>query len=217
MDSTFFWFFAVTSIAGAFGLVLSRSAIYSALSLIAVFMSIAGLYLLNNADFLAMAQVVIYAVGLTILMLFAIMFTGDKPLGYEGSNRSSKIIYCIIAAFFSALVIRTISDLNFSQVSGDFTAVQSTLMAKGSTAMLGNLLFGYYALPFELASILLLVAMIGAIVIAKKSFDTPSESGQPLDTQYRVDLASAPSQEVLDAMRKERMAESEARKESLKN
>jgi NADH:ubiquinone oxidoreductase subunit 6 (subunit J) len=212
LDSVIFWTFAIIAVIASFGAVVSRSAIYAALCLIAVFMSIAGFYVLNNADFLAMAQVIIYAVGLTILMLFAIMFTGDKPVARSKVNRTARLAYGIIASYVFCLLIRAVVDWPGPHEPLMNATVKETLARQGSTEMLGTLLFGQYALPFELASILLLVAMIGAIVIAKKQFLEPDNPSQPAmgDTQFRIDLASAPEESALEALRQQHFETSSA-------
>jgi NADH:ubiquinone oxidoreductase subunit 6 (subunit J) len=204
LDSAIFWVFAVLSIAAALGAVLNRSIIYAALCLIAVFMSIAGFYVLNNADFLAIAQIIIYAVGLTIIMLFAIMFTGDKPMESHKVNRTARIAYGIIIAYVFALLLRGMlmgSSVTVPSVNAD---VATRFASEGSTVMLGELLFNKYALPFELASILLLVAMIGAIVVAKKRF-VESESELLGDVRLPVDLSSAPPEDAIAALRSKRL------------
>jgi NADH:ubiquinone oxidoreductase subunit 6 (subunit J) len=205
LDSAIFWAFAIVSVAAALGAVLSRSAINAALCLIAAFMSIAGFYLLNNADFLAIAQIIIYAVGLTILMLFAIMFTGDKPFLKKNVNKASRVAYGVVLVYVFALLLRGIVNgfQSFPAVvpGSGFIARMST---EGSTALLGQLLFTDYSLPFEVASILLLAAMIGAIVIAKKRF-VESESTLLGEMRLPVDLSSAPPEKTIEELRAKRL------------
>jgi NAD(P)H-quinone oxidoreductase subunit 6 len=210
LDSAIFWAFAILSIGAALGAVFTRSIINSALCLIAVFMSIAGFFVLNNADFLAIAQIIIYAVGLTIIMLFAIMFTGDKVMERQKVNRMGRLAYGIIIAYVFALLIRgVLSDPTtiMPQISPE---VAMQLSAQGSTTMLGELLFNKYGLPFELASLLLLAAMIGAIVIAKKRF-AESDEDQLGEMRLALDLASAPREDAVAALRRDRMTEQERR------
>lgn len=204
LDSAIFWVFAVTAITAALGAVLNRSIIYAALCLIAVFMSIAGFYVLNNADFLAIAQIIIYAVGLTIMMLFAIMFTGDKPMESHKVNRTARLASGIVIAYVFALLLRGVlmgRSISMPVMSAETAA---RLASEGSTTMLGELLFSKYALPFELASILLLAAMIGAIVIAKKRF-VESENDLLGDVRLPVDLSSAPAEDAIAALRAKRL------------
>lgn len=215
LDSAIFWIFAVVSIVAALGAILNRSNIYAALCLIAVFMSIAGFYLLNNADFLAIAQIIIYAVGLTILMLFAIMFTGDRQMQSKKASQAGKVAYGIIIAYVFALLIRASFVSSAAQPAEVNPALAARFIMEGSTGMLGELLFNKYALPFELASVLLLAAMIGAIVIAQKRF---YESDEALLGQVRLplDTSSAPTEAAIEALRKKRELEQAERVATLK-
>jgi NAD(P)H-quinone oxidoreductase subunit 6 len=211
LDSAIFWVFALTAVSAALGAVLNRSIIYAALCLIAVFMSIAGFYVLNNADFLAMAQIIIYAVGLTIIMLFAIMFTGEKPMDTRKANRTAKLAYGIVIAYVFALMIRGMVSGGNITTPAMSQEMATRFSAEGSTAMIGELVFLKYALPFELASILLLAAMIGAIVIAKKRF-TESEEDLLGEVRLSVDMSSAPAEDAIAALRAERMGQSQERR-----
>lgn len=214
LDSAIFWIFAIVGVGAALGAVFNRSIINAALCLIAVFMSIAGFYLLNNADFLAISQIIIYAVGLTIIMLFAIMFTGDKPMDMAKVNRTSRLAYGIIIAYTIAILLRgsaAVPAVNIPAVGG---TMLERLLREGSTTMLGELLFSQYALPFELASVLLLAAMIGAIVIAKKRF-VESDVDILGDTRLAVDVTSAPPAEAIEALRRERFLEQQERQNAL--
>lgn len=176
LDSTIFWVFAVLSVSSALGLVLHRSIIYAALLLIVVFMSIAGLFVLNNADFLAISQTIVYAVGLTIIMIFGVMFTGDRTFEPTNEIRNRHRAYWLVALFAgSTIFYGTVTMLQrlvipfWSKPIGPDMVVE--LQRNGSTNYLGKVLFSTYALPFEVASVLLLVALVGAIVLAKKRFE----------------------------------------------
>jgi NAD(P)H-quinone oxidoreductase subunit 6 len=208
LDSTMFWAFAILSVGAALGAVLNRSIINAALCLIVVFMSIAGLYLLNNADFLAIAQIIIYAVGLTIMMLFAIMFTGDKTR-YDRLKASgaTRIGYGIVLVYVLALLVRAAVN-GFAKMPTQLPAgIQASRLAhEGSTALLGQLLFTDYALPFEVASILLLAAMIGAIVIAKKRFSASGDEDLG-SMRLPIDLSSAPPEQTIEALRARRLTQ----------
>ncbi len=207
VDSIIFWAFAIVSITAALGAITCRSIINAALCLIAVFFSIAGFFLLNNADFLAIAQIIIYAVGLTIIMLFAIMFTGDKAFAKNPDNRNFRLVNRVVAVYAVALLFWLVSKLSFAGAFGPGPEIGGILATKGSTPALGLLLFKDYALPFELASILLLAAMIGAIVIAKKRFTGSSEDLQG-EMRLPLDTSSAPSEEASAAWQAERMGAS---------
>ena len=197
IESVMFWAFGLVAVVAALGVVFHRSIVYSALMLITVFLSIAGVYVLNNADFLAIAQILIYAVGLTIIILFAIMFTGDKQFGFDRRKVTglSVAAVSIVALYLLAMLVRTAwypfaddGTLSTEVASGAFAAIP----VFGSTNEIGRLLFTKYSPPFELASILLLVAMIGAIVLSKQSFD---EETRP--NKFAIADASAPTPEAL--------------------
>jgi NADH:ubiquinone oxidoreductase subunit 6 (subunit J) len=183
LDSTIFWVFATLSVLAALGVVLHRSIIYAALFLIVVFMSIAGIFVLNNADFLAIAQTIVYGVGLTIVMIFGVMFTGDRLFKDGAVPRSQYLAYTFIALLSFGVLLSGV--LTLFQGREQFlypqwqvapsAATINILQTQGSTPMLGALLFQKYLLPFEVASILLLVAMVGAIVLAKKRFTSEEE------------------------------------------
>lgn len=211
VDSAIFWVFAVISVTAALGAVLNRSIIYAALCLIAVFLSIAGFFILNNADFLAIAQIIVYAVALTIIMLFAIMFTGDRPMQGGSGSRLSRVAAGITLLYVFGLLtyaaLRAFPDAG----AGPNPQLAEELATYGSTGKLGALLFSTYALPFELASILLLVAMIGAIIIAKKRF-VESDTDLWGDVKLPVDTSSAVPEAAIEAMRAKRFSQSQERK-----
>ncbi|HEY9746462.1 MAG TPA: NADH-quinone oxidoreductase subunit J [Oculatellaceae cyanobacterium] len=204
VDSVIFWAFALVSVGAALGAILSRSIIYAALCLIAVFFSIAGFFLLNNADFLAISQIIIYAVGLTIIMLFAIMFTGDKPFAPNKAAHPMRMMNRLIAVYVVALLLWACSRVALPKSSSFSIAAAEVLARSGSTGLLGKLLYSQYAIPFELASILLLAAMIGAIVIAKKRFTESEDLGE---VRLPVDTASAPPEQAIAALRAARLGE----------
>ncbi|MEB3244914.1 MAG: NADH-quinone oxidoreductase subunit J [Vampirovibrionales bacterium] len=175
IEAVIFWTFALMAIGGAIGVVLHKSILYSALFLIVTFLSIAGFFVLNNADFLAVAQTIVYVVGLTIVMLFGIMFTGQQAFAPRKRSKTERFAP-FVAAGMLLLLLLVVGVASFGQM-GPFALGEllpqtaAVLKAQGSTQMLGTLLFSRYVLPFELASVLLLVAMLGAILIAKRELD----------------------------------------------
>lgn len=196
IEGVMFWAFALVAVAAALGVLFHRSIVYSALFLITVFLSIAGLFVLNNADFLAIAQVLIYAVGLTIIILFAIMFTGDSQYGYDRRvvSGGAMAAFAIVGVYLVALLTRS-AWYPFSPTGAGFNeSAFAQIPLFGSTAEVGRLMFTKYALPFELASVLLLVAMIGAIVLSKRRF-----AGETDEPKYVVSPSTAPTDEALAA------------------
>ena len=166
-------------IIGSLGVVLLESIVYSAFLLGGVFMSVAGLYLLLNASFVAAAQVLVYVGAINVLILFAIMLVNKKedlkPIKYLNSR---KLISSTICITLLSLLVRV--DLSNTWILAD----PKLSIGEESTIRLGEHLFSDYLLPFEVASVLLLMAMIGAIVLARR--DVLSEdisTGLPVDQE----------------------------------
>lgn len=188
-----FWLFAGMMLLGALGVVLQRSIVYSALFLLIAFLSIAGTFVLLNAPFLAATQILVYGVGLTIVLIFGIMLTGDQPfedaVGYERPKRYF-IIPGIVAAGVvgfmlwallqpASLALKTFNPLiKATGLSPEATSAGAqAITVDGGLSHIATLLFSQYLVPFELASILLLLAMIGAIILSIKAL--PEEEGEP--------------------------------------
>lgn len=167
---------SVTMIASALGVVLLSNIVYSAFLLGGVFVSIAGLYLLLNADFVAAAQVLIYVGAVNVLILFAIMLVNKRedfaPIANRWIRQVSTALVCIgLFALLSTMVLAT----PWAVYTG--TAV----VGNNSVVEIGMHFFSDFLLPFELASVLLLMAMVGAIILARRDY-IPDEL-MPRDTQ----------------------------------
>jgi NAD(P)H-quinone oxidoreductase subunit 6 len=166
---------STTMIAAALGVVLSASIVYSAFLLGGVFISIAGLYILLNASFVAAAQILIYVGAINVLILFAIMLVNKqeafKPLNYVWLRQGATGLVCIgLFVLLSTMVWITPWSLSGEIPSGD-----------QSVYLIGQHFFTDYLLPFELASVLLLMALIGAIVLARREYF--QEAVQPEPTE----------------------------------
>tara|TARA_Y100001968_G_C19027916_1_gene558405 strand:+ start:28 stop:630 length:603 start_codon:yes stop_codon:yes gene_type:complete len=149
-------------IIGAIGVVFLENIVYSAFLLGGVFMSVSGLYLLLNASFVAAAQILVYVGAVNVLILFAIMLVNKKEeLKPVKGLKLRKILSGIVCFGLLALLIRV--DLI---TSWNIPGPQS--IGELSTERIGEHLFTDYLLSFELASVLLLMAMIGAIVLARR-------------------------------------------------
>lgn len=173
--SLFFFLIAGVLLVSALGMVFLPRIVYSAIAMILTFLSVAGIFVLLNADFVAVSQVIIYAVGITIVMIFAIMLTGtteDKKLWIAAKFRT---LFAVGAAglFFLAIVISSIYG-KFA-VQTPFEDVIQKLQTEGTVATIGNALLTTYALPFEILSLLLLAAMVGAVFIAGKDKEFKEE------------------------------------------
>jgi NADH-quinone oxidoreductase subunit J len=164
MDITqiLFWFLSVLAIAAAAGVVLSKSPIYSVLSLIVVFFAISGHYILMNAQFLAIVNIIVYAGAIMVLFLFVIML-----MNLNADAEPAKNIYLKIAGVTAGMCLMLVLVAAVAQSSNI-----KVPLAKGSDIglikNLGKALFNTYVIPFEISSVLFLSAMIGAVVIGKK-------------------------------------------------
>lgn len=148
---------SLISVAGGLGVVFSRNVIHATFLLLVSLMGVAGIFLLLLAEFLALVQVLIYGGAITIVVLFVIMLTKSEEFQSLVDNRQKPIAFLISIALFVVMTFAAISADNGN-------TVRSTLKFSD----LGNSLFTDWAIPFEVASLVLLVALIGAIVISKQ-------------------------------------------------
>ena len=172
---------------GALGVILLDSIVYSAFLLGGVFMSVAGLYLLLNASFVAAAQVLVYVGAVNVLIIFAIMLVNKKEdLKPVNNLNSRRIISTSICFTLLSLLIR----VDLSNV-WDLSSPSKSI-GEESTIRIGEHLFSDYLLPFEVASVLLLMAMIGAIVLARRDvLNQDVSTGLPVD-QELIEKSSEP-------------------------
>jgi len=155
----FYVFAAITVLSGAV-VVLARSLIYSAFALLFTFFGVAGLYVLLGADFLAATQLLIYVGGILVLLLFGVMLTHKL---YDLDLRSEVTQFLpglIVAAGLFAILTATVVRTHWAGGAGRPPAA--------TTAEIGRLFMSQYLLPFEAASILLLVALMGAAMIVRR-------------------------------------------------
>jgi NADH-quinone oxidoreductase subunit J len=174
-ETLLFWIFATVSTLAAFGVILAPSILYSALCLIIVFFSISAFFIMNNADFLGTAQLLVYGVGLTVVILFGIMFTGDGPLAERAGKTKRAIVASLSVVSVAAILFLAVKGFHVQGMEASPEWIR-TLQTVGTTGAIGKLIFSKYVLPFEVASLLLLGAMIGAILLSKKTF-TPDDPG----------------------------------------
>ena len=149
-------------IAGSLGVILLTNIVYSAFLLGGVFMAVAGLYLLLNASFVAAAQVLVYVGAVNVLILFAIMLVNRKEeLKPIKSLQVRRVLSAVICSGLLLLLVRV-------DVTTPWDLPGPNAIGEEATERIGEHLFTDYLLPFELASVLLLMAMIGAIVLARR-------------------------------------------------
>ena len=159
-----FYIFAALAILAAISVVAQRTPIFSALSLIVVLCSLAVVYLLLGAEFIAVIQVIVYAGAIMVLFVFVIMLLNA---GREIPSHRSRIARWLGAPLVAAFLVEVLLAV-WRQFPSASTRPAASLDA-GPAAM-GHLLFRNYVLPFEVTSILILVAILGAVVLAKKEF-----------------------------------------------
>jgi NADH-quinone oxidoreductase subunit J len=157
-----FYVCAVLAVLAALGVVFQRRPVYSALSLIVVLCSLAVIYLLLGAEFLAVIQVIIYAGAIMVLFVLVIMLLNART---ESSTDRSRIARWLGAPLIAALLVEIVAVV-WKQFPSVSTPPAAPLDA--GPAAIGELLFRNYVLPFEVTSLLILVAIMGAVVLARK-------------------------------------------------
>ncbi len=167
IDTVLFYIFAVMVLAGALFTITRRSAVHSAIALIVSLLGVAGLYLLQQAEFLFAVQIVLYIGGIMVLFLFVIMLVNlDQAARERQFNRQWLVAL--------AAVVAVAAELGYFLYRGKAafhipeTMASTVPNALGNTEQVAESLFKNYLLPFEVASILLLVAVVGSVVMAKK-------------------------------------------------
>lgn len=161
LEAILFWTLAVISVLSAIGLVVAKNPVHSVLLLIVTFFTIAGLYVLLNAQFLAVVHIIVYAGAIMVLFLFVIMLMNLNASGEPQKNNLVKFAGVVSGGLLLLVLVaalRTADTGALMQGSTDIGLIQN----------LGKVLFSDFVLPFEVSSILFLSAMIGAIVIGKK-------------------------------------------------
>jgi len=159
-----FYFFAGLAVLGGVLVVTMRNAVHSAVFLITSLLATAGLYLTLNAEFLFVVQIILYVGGIMVLFVFVIMLVNlDVALHQVQFNRQTWV-----AGLLSfALLAELLAAFALSRSSSGAPSVPAVTV-EGNTEQIGRLLFQNYVIPFEIASILLLVALVGAVVMGKK-------------------------------------------------
>jgi len=159
----FFIVIGAVCLAAAVGVVSSRAPIHSAIFLLTNFASLAVLYITLDAQFLAAAQIIIYAGGIVILILFVIMLIGSEQIETMADHRAwTPFVGVLLGIILIASMIYAIAGANTP------VPAASTLVQGGIPETLGVELFTRYILPFELAAVLLLVALLGALLVARQ-------------------------------------------------
>ena len=156
-----FYFLALITVLGALITAFSRNIVHSAFGLMASMVGVAGLYGYMSADFLAIVQLIVYVGGIIVLILFAVMFTGDIR-EVKSSNKSVNLLWAI--PFIAALIGVIVG----AESKVTFISKTTSLYNKPTTRMIGDTLLSNYVLPFEVISVLLLAVLLGAVHVARK-------------------------------------------------
>ena len=184
-ESVFFWVFGLAALVAGLLTIMARNAVHSALFLISALVSVAALYILLGAEFIAGVQILVYVGGVMVLFLFVIMLvnvSAEERGGEELFNRSGQVT---AAVCFAALLVlglfyainqsagRFVPDPDAPRAAAEAAGLRdaATGVSKISedTQRVGSSLYRYGALPFEIASLLLLVAIVGSVLLARTS------------------------------------------------
>jgi NADH-quinone oxidoreductase subunit J len=166
MEIAIFAVLSALAIVSAANILIQRHPIYSALSLIVTFIALAGIYLQMHAQFIAVMQIVVYTGAIMVLFIFVIMLLNAKA-EERVSDRVSVVKYFGIP--LALVLVLEVGLIVTRSVPAQGILVDTTsINLSGNTQLIGKALYTQYALPFEVTSILLLVAIVGAIIMAKK-------------------------------------------------
>ncbi|HZT28250.1 MAG TPA: NADH-quinone oxidoreductase subunit J [Bryobacteraceae bacterium] len=166
MDTILFYLFAALVLGGGILTITRRNAVHSAIFLILSLLGVAGLYLLQSAEFLFAVQIVLYVGGIMVLFLFVIMLVNLDQAAKEKQFNRQWTVALACAGLVGAEIFYFLA-----KGAGAFQLAKGTAEANtgmGNTERLADALFSQYLLPFEIASLLLLVAVVGSVVMAKK-------------------------------------------------
>lgn len=163
-----YYIFSVLTLSGALGTILTKNPMYSIIFLVLTFFSLSGIYILLNAQFLAVVNIIVYAGAIMVLFLFVIMFLNLRQESNELNNTpmvisavtGGLVFFGLLAALLMKANIEPVNQAGFSN-------------ATGMVETLGNLLYKHYILAFEVVSVLFLVGIVGAILLAKREKGTP--------------------------------------------
>jgi NADH-quinone oxidoreductase subunit J len=151
------------------GVIFNNSPVGSAIALIGMMLGLAGIFVLQQAHFIAIVQIIIYAGAIMVLFMFVIMLLNLKQGENEGwASRDKNLPLSVLTGFLAVGILYKITMVLFSV---DMDTPASLPDSFGTVAVIGETLFTDFVLPFEVASILLLLAMVGAVVLAKSKLD----------------------------------------------
>src|SRR6266852_2790085 len=160
ISTAVFYLVAIITVGSAAMVAFSGNIIYSAFSLLGAFGGVAGIYIFLGADFVAAVQLLIYVGGILVLVLFAVMLT-HRITDVQITNRAAgRLPALIVTVVFLYLLVETVRETSWARAK--------SVVYAATTGTIGDLFLESYLLPFELASLVLLAALIGAVVISRK-------------------------------------------------
>jgi NADH-quinone oxidoreductase subunit J len=172
MEQVFFFYFALVITATSALVIAFRNPIYSALSLLIMFFHVAGLYVTLHAEFLAAVQIIVYAGAILVLYLFVVMLLNIKQ--DERYHQQWPVAGLIGWLLLVEALVLTVA--RYRAPTAATSEAESVVEQSGNTEAIGEVLYSTYLFPFEVASLILLVAMIGAILLAKRNLQEAAES-----------------------------------------
>ena len=167
MEALLFYTFATIMVISSLMVILRKNPIHSALFLIVTFFCLGGVFLLLNAQFIAAIQVIVYAGAIMVLFLFVIMLLNvEREVASPSGHGWQKFWAFVLSVVIGVSLISVMSATVFTGKQGPFTP--EVVNEAGNSEVIGRLLFTDFLLPFEITSILLLAAIIGAVILSKK-------------------------------------------------
>jgi NADH-quinone oxidoreductase subunit J len=172
VEKILFLVFAVFATAGGIGTITRKNIIHALLLLVFTFVNVAAIFFLSQAYFLAVVQILVYAGAIMVLFVFVVMFLNLRRFQQEEqTHRRQRWVTVVLSVLVLVEFIVILTGITFTSARGGFTP-QAIAQAGGNSKVLGDTLFNTMLLPFEIASLVLLVAMVGAIILVRKEKST---------------------------------------------
>ena len=158
LQLAFFYFYAAVAVAGSVGLVTAKRLVHGIMSFFATLIAVAGLFLLLGSEFLAAMQLFVYGGAMTVLVLFALMFTGSTPDGGNATRPAVRWLALAVTASFFAVLVAAFATAGWKVAPS----------APMDVSAIATIMFSRLVVPFEIAGLALTIALIGAIVLARE-------------------------------------------------
>lgn len=169
LPQIFFAYFAVMLTGLSILVVTRRNPVHGVMWMLILFIHVAGLYLFLNAEFLAAIQIIVYAGAILVLYLFVVMLLNLRKIEKERKFQSIWIVGLLVSVAFIVMLLPVLSEFSVNPPLGEFSIEK--VNAEGHIKIIGNVLYTKFLLPFEIASLILLVSIIGAVVLSKRKLN----------------------------------------------